>query len=308
VSTSYQRIVPNIWFSHAAEEAGRFYARALPSASSAVESRYPMSGLPDFQLGLAGEPLTVALDVKGTRFTLINAGDEFRPTPAISFLLNVDPSAFAGAEQEAQDRLDAMWEMLADGGEVRIGLGEHPFSSRYGWIEDRYGVNWQLMLTDPADEPRPFVIPALTFGGAVQDRAAEASDFYVSLFAHSPGGAQVGIRHPYGVATGPARSGALAFGEFRIGGQWFMALDSGADRAFSFTEGVSLEVRCHGQAEIDRLWGALSAVPEAEQCGWLKDRYGVSWQIVPENMDELMSRPHAWERMMSMRKLVIADF
>ena len=87
-----------------------------------------------------------------------------------------------------------------------------------------------------------------------------------------------------------------------------MATDFGADPAFLFSEGLSLEVQCEDQTEIDRLWDALSAVPDAEQCGWLKDRYGVSWQIVPENMAELMARPNAFERMLEMKKLVIADF
>jgi predicted 3-demethylubiquinone-9 3-methyltransferase (glyoxalase superfamily) len=85
-------------------------------------------------------------------------------------------------------------------------------------------------------------------------------------------------------------------------------MDSGVEQQFEFGCGVSLEVQCTDQAEIDRLWEALSAVPEAEQCGWLADRFGVSWQIVPADMAELMQRPDAYEHMMGMKKLVIADF
>ncbi|HMR49642.1 MAG TPA: VOC family protein [Arachnia sp.] len=307
-----QRIVPNIWSTRNAEEMGEFYAASLPDTTSEVESRYPDEGLLDFQREFAGQPLTVTVVVAGTKLTLVNGGDEFRPTPAISFMLNFDPLLFGGGASDAdaatREALDATWAALADGGEVRMELGEYPFARRYGWVEDRYGVNWQLMLTDPAGEPRPFVVPALMFGGPAQDKAAEASDFYVALFSSVPGGAAVGSRFPYMAPTGPASAEALAFGEFRVGDQWFMASDFGADHAFAFTEGVSLEVQCEDQAEIDRLWSALSAVPEAEQCGWLKDRYGVSWQIVPENMAELMSRPHAFARMLEMKKLVIADF
>lgn len=98
------------------------------------------------------------------------------------------------------------------------------------------------------------------------------------------------------------------FGEFRIGEQWFAVMDSGAEMVAQFSCGVSLEVSCADQAEIDRLWSALSYVPEAEQCGWLVDPFGLSWQIVPENMEELMARPGAYEHMMSMKKLVIAEF
>ncbi len=307
-----QRIVPNIWSNRNAEEMGAFYADALPDTTFEVESRYPDQGLLDFQREFAGLPLTVTVRVAGTKLTLINAGDEFHPTPAISFMLNFDPLQFGGAtpEGEAAARvgLDATWAALADGGTVRMELGEYPFGKRYGWVEDRYGVNWQLMLTNPWGDPRPFVVPALMFGGPAQDKAAEAADFYVSLFSSLPGGAAVGNRFPYGAPTGPASAEALAYGEFRVGDQWFMATDFGADHAFAFSEGVSLEVQCEDQDEIDRLWAALSVVPEAEQCGWLKDRYSVSWQIVPVNMAELMARPNAFERMLEMKKLVIADF
>lgn len=310
--TKAQRIVPNIWSTRNAEEMGRFYAASLPDSSYEVEARYPEEGLLDFQQEFAGQPLTVTVTVAGTRLTLINAGDEFRPTPAISFMLNFDPLFFGGAtpdgEAAASVRLDATWAALADGGVVRMELGEYPFGKRYGWVEDRFGVNWQLMLTDPSGDPRPFVVPALMFGGEAQDKAAEAAEFYVSLLSSSPGGAAIGNRFPYGTPTGPAGAAALAFGEFRVGDQWFMASDFGADHAFAFSPGVSLEVQCEDQAEIDRLWDALSVVPEAEQCGWLVDRYGVSWQVVPVNMAELMSRPDAFEHMLAMKKLVIADF
>ena len=216
-----QRIVPNIWSTRNAEEMGAFYADALPDAESEVESRYPEEGLLDFQQEFAGQPLTVTVMVAGTRLTLINAGDEFRPTPAISFMLNFDPARFGGSSPDAVASatitLDRTWDALVEGGIVRMELGEYPFAARYGWVEDRYGVNWQLMLTDPAGEPRPFVVPALMFGGPAQDKAAQAADFYVSLFSSLPGGAAVGNRFPYGVPTGPASAEALAYGEFRVG-------------------------------------------------------------------------------------------
>ncbi|WP_341872830.1 VOC family protein [Leucobacter insecticola] len=97
------------------------------------------------------------------------------------------------------------------------------------------------------------------------------------------------------------------FSDFRIGEQWFTAMDTVVEQDFSFTCGMSLEVACADQAEIDRLWGALSAVPEAEQCGWLADKFGVSWQIVPANMGELMERPNAFQHLLEMKKIVIAE-
>lgn len=307
---SAQRIIPNVWYNRNAEEAGEYYASVFPGATSAVEARYPDTGLLDFQLEFAGAPVTVALEIPdpagagSTRFTLINAGDEFRPNPSISFMLNFDPLMFGGSEDAARDRLDLVWRALSDGGEVLMPLAEYPFSSHYGWVQDRFGVSWQPMLTDPAGDPRPFVVPSLMFSGAVQNRASEAIDLYASLFED----AGAGGRYRYGAQTGPATPEALMYGEFRVGEQWFAAMDSGVAQDIPFTCGVSLEVQCADQAEIDRLWQALSAVPEAEQCGWLADRFGVSWQIVPANLGELMERPGAYERMMRMTKIVIADF
>lgn len=297
-----QKIVPNVWCQGNAEEVGRFYSTVLPRATSRVASRYPQTGLLDFQQEMAGLPLTVEVDVDGFEIVLINAGAEFRPNPSISLMLNFDPLMF-GDETAARAELGAVWRALCEGGRELMPLGEYPFSKRYGWVEDRYGVSWQLMLTDPAGEPRPFVIPSLMFGGAAQNRAAEAIDFYAATFDD----AAAGGRFPYGVQTGPAAPQALMFGEFRIGEQWFAAMDSGVEQDFSFTCGVSLEVRCADQAEIDRLWEALSAEPRAEQCGWLQDRFGVSWQVVPENMGELMERPDAYAHLMEMKKIVIAD-
>lgn len=298
-----QKIVPNLWFARNAGEAGEFYSAALPFTSARVAMRYP-DELPDFQKGLEGEPVVVDLDVAGFRITMINSDDTFRPTPAISFMLNFDPLLFDGDADAARAALDASWSALTDGGEVLMELGAYPFSPYYGWVQDRYGVSWQLMLTDPAGEPRPFVITQLLFSGDAQDKATEATEFYTSLFDDAGFGTV--MRYPE--ASGTAAAGSVMFGEFRVGEQWFSFMDSNVTHEFGFTPGVSLEIRCRDQAEVDHFWNALSAVPEAEQCGWLVDRFGVSWQVVPENMGELLAKPGAYQRMLGMKKLVIADF
>lgn len=298
-----QRFVTNIWCDRDAEEAGRFYASVFPETSSAVESTYPHEGLLDFQQEFAGKPLTVAVDLAGTRIVLINAGSEFAPNPSISFTLSFDPARFEGDGVATRAQFDAIWASLSDGGRILMPLQEYPFSARYGWVEDRYGVSWQLTLTDGSRGVRPFVMTSLLFSGPSQNLAADAVDRYVELFP----GAELGMRVPYPKASGPAPAGAVMFSDFRLGDQWFTAMDSGADDAWPFGCGMSIEVACADQAEIDRLWEALSAVPEAEQCGWLADPFGVSWQVVPENMGELMRRPDAFAHMLSMTKIIIDD-
>lgn len=298
-----QKIVPNIWFDRNADEAGAFYTDVFPGATATIGARYP-DDVPEWQSDFAGKTLTIDLTIDGYLLTLINAGDEFRPNGSVSFMLNFDPLRTDGDRDAARAALDQTWAKLSDGGTVLMDLGEYPFSPHYGWVQDRFGVNWQLLLTNPEGDPRPFVIPQLMFCGPVENLAREAATFYSSIFPD----AEVGFIAPYPQQTGPADAGSVMFGEFRLADQWFSMMDSAVEQDFTFTCGVSLEVRCADQAEIDMFWNTLSSAPEAEQCGWLADRYGLSWQIVPENMGELMERPGAYAKMMEMRKLIISDF
>lgn len=292
-----QRIVPNIWCQGNAADVGAFYAQVLPATSAHVTMSYPVQDLPDFQREFAGQPLVVDVDVSGYAIRLINAGNEFLPTPALSFILNMDPLLFDGGEEEARAHIHRIWNAFAEGGEVRMELGEYPHSALYGWVEDRFGVNWQLMLSDPAGERRPLVIPQFLFTGS-DAQAQQAIGFYTALFPDSG----TGLVIPQGEG-----SAGIMFAEFTLAGQWFTAMDGGTDHDFTFSPGLSLEVSCADQAEIDTLWEALSSVPEAEQCGWVVDRFGVSWQIVPADMGELMNRPGAYQRMLTMKKIIIAQ-
>ena len=292
-----QRIVPNIWCQGNADDVASYYTAVLPDTSAEVVASYPTENLPDFQRAFAGLPLVVDVTVSGYRIRLINAGDEYRPTPALSFILNMDPLAFRGGTEEASARIATIWDALSDGGEIRMPLGEYPHSKLYGWVEDRFGVNWQLMLSDPAGEPRPALMPQFLFTGATA-QAQQAIDVYTGLFP----GSGPGLVVPH-----PGEAGGILFAEFTLAGQWFSAMDGGTVHDFTFTPGLSLEIDCADQQEIDKLWGALSAVPEAEQCGWLVDRFGVSWQIVPHNMGELLQHPGAYQRMLNMKKIVVAD-
>ncbi|WP_018298032.1 VOC family protein [Corynebacterium lubricantis] len=290
-----QKIIPNLWYSGTADEAAEFYVQSLPQTKLEENVAYPTEGLADFQLDLAGKTLTNEISIDGFRMILVNAGDEFRPNPAINFFLNFD----------AEATLRATWEKLIVGGKVLMELNQYPHSQLYGWVEDKYRVNWQLMLTNPDGDPRPFVVPQLMFCGPAQNKAAEATDYYIATIEDSAPGNRV----TYQEMGQDAPNGAeVVFSDFQLGGQWFSAMDSAVDQAFTFTEGVSLMVNCKDQAEIDKYWDALSAVPESEVCGWLKDRWGMSWQIVPENMGELMERPGAYEKMMQMKKLIIDEF
>jgi predicted 3-demethylubiquinone-9 3-methyltransferase (glyoxalase superfamily) len=149
------------------------------------------------------------------------------------------------------------------------------------------------------------ITPNLWFDG----NAKEAVDFYLSVF---PEGKIVATQYyPKSKEEGLAdfqldMAGKELVIDFELFGQRFTAINAGPE--FKFTEAISFVVACKDQAEIDEYWEKLSAVPESEQCGWCKDKYGLSWQIVPENMGELMQKPGAYTNMMQMHKIVIADF
>ena len=298
-----QKIVPNLWYHANAEEAAQLYAGVFPDTEFEVDMRYPNEGLMDFQKPLAGQPLVVSMKVAGARLSLINAGPEIKPNPSISFTLHYHQKFFAEDQRSAREALESAWGELAQGGRILMDLGAYEFSPLYGWVEDRYGISWQLSLIE-GQEPDHFLVPCLMFGGEAQNRASEAMEFYQRLFEDSSGGMVV----HYPQAVDPVTTTSIMYSEFYLAGQKFSAMDSGVRQDFSFGPGISLEVHCQDQAEIDRLWLALSAHPDEEQCGWLRDGFGVSWQIVPANMDQLMQKPQAFEKLMNMRKIVIADF
>lgn len=268
-----QKIVPHLWFNTQAVEAANFYVKAFGKGSNITYT----SVIKDTP---SGDCDIVAFDLQGYSFLSISAGPHFALNPSVSFMLNFDPST----DKNARQNLDALWEKLSENGKVLMPLDTYPFSDHYGWIQDKYGVNWQLILTKPEGEKRPFIIPSLMFTGDITGKADEAIDFYVSVFKNS----KRGMTAPYPEGAAPEKAAKIMFAEFMLEGQWFTAMDSGHMHKFGFSEAISLLVRCKDQKEIDEYWTKLSAVPEAEQCGWLKDKYGLSWQVSAAAMDEML--------------------
>lgn len=296
LDSSAPRIVPHLWFDKEAGEAAQFYTSVFPE--SVITSRVTLGDTP------SGDSEIVSFTIWGRPFMAISAGPLFKFNPSISFMVNFDPSR----ESRARELLDEVWDKLSEGGVPLMPLGEYPFSARFGWIRDKYGVTWQLMLTNPDGEPRPTIIPALMFTGENAGRAEEARELYLSVFERS----RPGQLQRYGPGMAPDREGTVMFSDLMAENTWLMAMDSAHNHGFTFNEAISLLVRCETQAQIDRYWERLSVVPEAEQCGWLKDKFGVSWQIAPAMMDEMLAggTPEQIERVtaafMKMKKFDIA--
>ena len=267
------KITPHLWFATEAVEAAHFYASVFPNAKVTAETQIKNTPSGDCDI--------VSFEISGQPFMAISAGPLFKINPSISFLVNFDPTE----NEDARELLDDVWEKLIEGGSVMMPLQPYPHSERYGWLQDKYGVSWQLMLTNPDGEPRPFIIPSLLYTQAVTGKAEEAIDFYCSVFKDS----KKGMMAHYPEGAQPGMDGQLMFGEFHVQNTWLAAMDGGPSHAFTFNEALSLLIPCENQADIDYCFETLSAVPEAEQCGWLKDQYGVSWQVWPTRMGEMMS-------------------
>jgi len=269
-----QKITPHLWFDKEAKDAAEFYASIFPN--SKVTNVTTLHDTP------SGDTDIVSFEIAGQQFMAISAGPLFKFNPSVSFFVNFDPSK----DLDARKNIDSLWEKLSEGGTALMPLDKYPFSERFGWVQDKYGLTWQLILTDPEGEERPFIVPSIMFVGDVVGRAEEAINFYLSVFKDS----KMGLISRYGKGQEPDKEGTVMFADFMLEGQWFAAMDSAHEHNFAFNEAISFLVQCDTQEEIDYYWEKLSAVPEAEQCGWLKDKYGLSWQISSSALQEMMTK------------------
>ena len=238
--------------------------------------------------------MTAEFEIEALRFIALNGGPVFTFNPSISFMVNCPTVT----------DVESLWKKLIDGGKALMELQPYPFSPLYGWVQDKYGVSWQLLCSDKVTERS--IAPALLFVQKKCGLAGEAIDFYASIFPDS----KIGEKAPYPAEMSPT-PGALMYADFVLAGQKFVAMDGPGTHQFDFNEAISLLVTCDDQKEIDELWQKMSAVPESEQCGWIKDKYGVSWQIAPSGMSDMLNgdqekATRAMNAVMQMKKLDIA--
>ncbi len=290
-----QKIIPHLWFDNQALEAARFYTSIFPNSSIGENSEYPEAGQ-EIHHQEAGSVMTVEFSLAGTSFLALNAGPIFKFNPSISFFVHCKDA----------EEVNTFYAKLSEGGEVLMELGSYPFSERYAWIADKYGVTWQLSVAmGPVTQ---MIVPSLLFTQKMAGRAEEAIKLYTSIFPDS----QIEMVSRYGEGMEPNDPQSLNYASFVLCGQKFSAMDSSNEHKFVFNEAISLLVNCEDQEEIDMYWKKLSADPQSEQCGWIKDTFGVSWQIVPANMGELMSsgtkeqNERVMAAMLQMKKLDIA--
>jgi predicted 3-demethylubiquinone-9 3-methyltransferase (glyoxalase superfamily) len=258
-------IYPCIWLDGNAKEAADLYCYTF--ANSAVKSENPM---------------VVIFELNGQKFMGLNGGPIFKPNASISVFVNC----------ESPEEVEKSYLSLGDGGSVLMPLDKYPWSEKYGWVQDKFGVNWQLFYNEN-DDSEKFSL-CLMFTGEQAGRAEGAINFYTKVFDES---SIVSISR-YG-ADDHDILGTIKHGMFSLNNHAFRAMDSSGDHKFTFNEGISFVVDCENQTEIDYFWEKLTNGGQESQCGWLKDKFGVSWQIVPKILAELMGDAERSQRVIA---------
>jgi predicted 3-demethylubiquinone-9 3-methyltransferase (glyoxalase superfamily) len=260
-----QKIIPHLWFDKEAVEAAKWYVSLFEN------SRILNIGtIPDTP---SGDCEIVDFELANLRFNAISAGPYFTFNPSVSLMVAC----------HTREEVDRLHENLSDGGTELMPLGEYPFSNRYAWVQDRYGLSWQLMFVENMEEHQR-ISPSLLFTEGVCGKAEEAADYYVSFFED----AKKGFFNHYADGEANDKRAKTNYGEVNILGTQFIVMDHGFGGDFTFNEAFSFMVVCENQSEIDYYWDKLSFVPEAEQCGWVKDQFGLSWQVTPANMNDVL--------------------
>ena len=253
------------WFDGNAKEAADFYCSIFPESKITIDT-----------------PMVVNFELWGQKFMGLDGGPIFTKNPSISHFVVFDTI----------EEVDNAWTSLSEGGKVMMPLDTYPWSKKYGWIQDKFGVSWQLSAGELNDTGQ-HISTSLMF---VRDKVGKAQStihLYTTLFDNS---SVTGIQH-YGEGEGD-RPDLIKHAQFALDGGIFMAMDSSGPHDFDFNEGISLVVECKTQEEIDKYWNALTERGEESMCGWLKDEFGVSWQIIPADLGKWMSDPEKRDRVM----------
>ncbi len=271
-------IHPCIWYDGNAKAAAEFYCTVFPGAKITVDS-----------------PMVVNFELYGQKFMGLNGGPMFKTNPSVSFLIIC----------EEDNEIELLWKALSEDGMVMMPLDKYDWSERYGFVQDKFGLAWQIMKGKYRDVNQK-ITPTLLFVGNSFGKAKAAVKYYTEVIKPS----SVDGILLYADNEGPA-AGSVKHSQFILDGKVFMAMDGYGEHKFAFNEGISFVVECKDQEEIDYYWNTLTSDGGQESmCGWLKDKFGVSWQIIPKNIGTLMMDPvngqKAMQALMQMKKIDIA--
>lgn len=275
-------IFPCLWFNETGNEAAKFYTETF-GGKITVDT-----------------PSVTNFELFGQRIMILDAGPQFVKNASVSFTVLCETTA----------EVEKYWKPLSENGKILMDLGEYPWSKKYGWVEDKYGVSWQIYLREQSITQK--IVPTLMFIHQNNGKAVYAMEYYTQIF---PDSAVVAVsKYAEDGDNNSDNTGNVQHGHFNIDGYSLFCMDNSYEHQFDFNEAISLVVMTDDQKETDHLWNSLTAEGgKASQCGWLKDQFGVSWQIVPKKLIELMNDADPFkgrkvmEAMMTMQKIEIAD-
>ena len=257
-------IHPCLWFNGQAKAAAQLYCSLFKNSSITADT-----------------PLVIKFELEGSEFMALNGDPEFKINPSISVFVLC----------ESVEETNTLWQKLIEGGKALIPIDKYDWSERYGWLQDRFGLTWQISLNGDAPIQQK-IRSCMLFTRERFGMAEKALNFYTSVFEHSS--TDLLMHYP----EGTEHAGKVLYSEFKLNRQNLIAMDGPGVHDYTFNEGVSFVVECESQKEIDYYWEKLTEGGEESMCGWLKDQFGVSWQIVPAILGGLMSDPEKAPKVM----------
>jgi predicted 3-demethylubiquinone-9 3-methyltransferase (glyoxalase superfamily) len=274
-------IFPCLWYDGDAKQSAEFYCKVFDGKIT------------------ADTPVVMNIDLFGQKIMLLNGGPQFEKNASVSFMVICE------TEYEVQKS----WDQLMEGGMALMPLDSYPWSKKYGWVRDKFGVTWQLYLGEKQNDQK--IVPTLMFIHENNGKAMEAMEFYTQTFPNSSIGNVLKYKDGGEANEVPEN---VQHAHFVIDGYSLFCMDNSYDHKFDFNEGISMVVMTDDQEQTDHLWNVLTSDGGRESmCGWLKDKYGFSWQIVPKKLIQLMSDPDqekaqkVVQAMMRMQKIIIKD-
>lgn len=291
-----QKITPFLWFDNNAEEAINFYISLFDNSSILTVNRYDDAGA-KASGQKAGTAMTVTFKLEGQNFTALNGGPHFKLNQSTSFFVYC----------ESDKKIENVFNKLSEGGEVIFPLDKYDWSEKYAWVIDKFGLSWQLDVDKINSSQK--ILPAFLFVNDKVLKVKEAVNYYSTVFPDS----KIIMEWPYDKSAG-LPDGTLLFAQFKLADHLFNAMSGMGEHKFDFNEAFSFVVNCKDQNEVDYYWNKLTSDGGSEsQCAWLKDKFGVSWQIVPTRLIELLGDPDPAKAqkvmmaMLKMKKIIIAD-
>lgn len=275
-------IAPCLWFDNEAEEAVKFYSSLFDKSSVKRISRYGKEGF-EFHHKPEGSVMTVEFELNGQNFLALNGGTDFKFNESVSLFV------YCGSEE----RINFLYKKLSEGGSVNMPLDKYDWSPKYAWVKDKFGVSWQLDIDD-INSPQK-IVPALLFANEKFNLVKEAANHFTSIFPNS----KIIMEYPFDKSMN-LPEGTLLFAQFKLNNYLFNAMSGGTMKHnFDFNDAISFIVYCNTQEEIDYYWQKLTDGGQEVQCGWLKDKFGISWQVVPTILNDLLDEPNKKSKVMN---------